>query len=415
MTSKTTVNETAEDPEVLRAEMVDDLVSNGTVRSPGVEKALRTVPRHTFRGPDDSLADAYKTGRVLHSTSDESGTAVSMISAVDVQAMMLELGLPAGGERVLEIGSGGYNAALLAEMVGPDGQVTTVDIDERVTDRASRYLAEAGYGGVHVVLADADGGVPAYGPFDLIMATTSVADLPPAWVEQLAPGGRIVVPLRLSGTTRVVVLQRDGERLRGGRYELSHFVPMRGVASPEERLLQLAEGVQLLTDADVRADERSLAEALGTSGVVAWAPPVDVERFDGLHMWLLANAPGRFGLMTATAAARDAGVVRHAWGLGMPVILDATGTSLAYLTLDNTDDQLRFGGVGHGPAARELADRFAALVASWDGTSHGAQIDIYPADTPGDQLLSGEHTAVLARPRTRVAISWPATQAPTGA
>lgn len=414
MTGETKVSE-SQNPQVLRDVMVNDLVSSGTVRSPAVERALRAVPRHAFAGPDDSLADAYRSGRVLHSTDDESGTAVSMISAVDVQAMMLELAQPVEGERVLEIGSGGYNAALLAEMVGSDGQVTTVDIDERVTERAGRYLAEAGYGDVHVVLADADGGVPAYGSFDLIMATTSVADLPSAWVEQLAPNGRIVVPLRLSGTTRVVVLQRDGARLRGGRYELSHFVPMRGTASPDERLLQLADGVQLLTDADVHADEPALAEALGSSGVVAWGPPVDVERFDGLHLWLLTNAPGRFGLMTATNAARDAGVVRHAWGLGMPVILNEAGTSLAYLTLDKTGGVIRFGGVGHGPAAREMADRFAALLASWDGSSLDAQIDIYPADTPHDRLPSGEHTAVLVRPRTRVAITWPATQAPTGA
>lgn len=64
--------------------------------------------------------------------------------------------------RILEIGSGGYNAALPAELVGPSGQVTTVDIDEDITDRASRLLGEAGYSRVNVVLADAEGGVPEY-------------------------------------------------------------------------------------------------------------------------------------------------------------------------------------------------------------------------------------------------------------
>jgi protein-L-isoaspartate(D-aspartate) O-methyltransferase len=100
------------------------------------------------------------------------------------------------GMRVLEIGSGGYNAALIAELVGTEGAVTTVDIDPDVVDRARRYLEAAGYSQVTVVLADTANGVPERAPFDRIIVTAGVWDLPSAWADQLAVGGRLVVPLR---------------------------------------------------------------------------------------------------------------------------------------------------------------------------------------------------------------------------
>lgn len=122
---------------------------------------------------------------------------VSSISAQQLQAHMLEQAEITVGMRILEIGSGGYNAALLAELVGPSGQVTTVDIDEDITDRASRLLGEAGYSRVNVVLADAEGGVPEYAPYDRILVTAGAWDVPPAWVAQLAEGGRLLVPLQV--------------------------------------------------------------------------------------------------------------------------------------------------------------------------------------------------------------------------
>jgi protein-L-isoaspartate(D-aspartate) O-methyltransferase len=73
--------------------------------------------------------------------------------------------------RVLEIGSGGCNAALLAELVGPAGQVTTADIDPEVTGRARAFLAEAGYRQVNIVLADGEAGVAAFAPYDRIIVT----------------------------------------------------------------------------------------------------------------------------------------------------------------------------------------------------------------------------------------------------
>lgn len=84
------------------------------------------------------------------------------------------------GMQVLEIGSGGYNAALMAELVGEGGEVTTVDIDPEVADRARSCLTEAGYSRVTLVLADAEGGVPERAPYDRILVTAGAWDIPPA-------------------------------------------------------------------------------------------------------------------------------------------------------------------------------------------------------------------------------------------
>ncbi|MGH3885395.1 MAG: methyltransferase domain-containing protein [Pseudonocardiaceae bacterium] len=101
------------------------------------------------------------------------------------------------GHRVLEIGAGtGYNAALLAHLVGPAGKVTTVDIDSKVVRGARECLAAAGYRGVSVVCGDGEFGYSDHAPYDRIVVTAGAWDLPPAWVDQLAAGGRLVVPLR---------------------------------------------------------------------------------------------------------------------------------------------------------------------------------------------------------------------------
>jgi protein-L-isoaspartate(D-aspartate) O-methyltransferase len=107
---------------------------------------------------------------------------------------MLALG---PGARVLEIGAGtGYNAALLAHLVGASGTVTSVELDPDAAADARRALRVAG-SPVAVVVGDGHGGWPAAAPFDALVATASVDAIPLAWHEQLVPGGVLVVPLQL--------------------------------------------------------------------------------------------------------------------------------------------------------------------------------------------------------------------------
>ena len=132
------------------------------------------------------------------------------------------------GESVLEIGSGGYQAALLRELVGPHGSVTTLDIDPDVISRARACLDRAGYGDVRTVCGDGEDGAPGYGPFDKIIVAVQAWDIPPAWTAQLAPHGRLVVPLLTRWLTRSWALDReDGHLVSRSRYPCA-FVPMQG-------------------------------------------------------------------------------------------------------------------------------------------------------------------------------------------
>ncbi|MGH3911832.1 MAG: methyltransferase, FxLD system [Pseudonocardiaceae bacterium] len=393
--------------DALRTAMLAELRQLGVIRSEEVADAVATVTRHLF-APGEPLERAYAAKTILQTKRDERGVAISMVSAPDIQAMMLEQAQLGPGMRVLEIGSGGYNAALIAELVSETGQVTTVDIDPEVVDRARRCLGAAGYEKVNVVLADADGGVPDRAPYDCVIATTSAWDIPSAWTDQLAEGGRIVVPLRMRGLTCSVVFERDGDRLVSQGYELCSFVPMQGVGTPTERLVSLdGDEVSLRVDGNQPIDADRLRAALSQPRVQAWSGVTSGAdgRFDGLHLWLAMVVP-TFGVLTARKEAVARGVVTHAWALGIPTAVE--GGSFAYLGLSPvTPDSKRreFGVYGHGPDAEELAHQVVGHIQSWDGSSLDARIEVYPLDTPDDQLPRG--ALVLDKKHTRVAISWP--------
>lgn len=133
------------------------------------------------------MYDPYKAAVTKRNAA---GISLSSVSAPWVQAYQLEQAQVRAGQRVLEVGSGGVNAAYLAELVGPDGLVLTIDIDGDVTARARQYLAATGYNQVQVVTADAAYGAARFAPFDLILVTVEITDIPQAWWDQLTESGR---------------------------------------------------------------------------------------------------------------------------------------------------------------------------------------------------------------------------------
>jgi protein-L-isoaspartate(D-aspartate) O-methyltransferase len=136
------------------------------------------------------------------------GSQLPQTSAPHVVRRLLDLLDVAPGQRVLEIGTGsGYSTALLAQLVGPDGRVVSVDIDRELIVRAEGLLRADGVSNVEVV--HADGARLRAGRFDRLVAWASVPAVPSAWPEQITPGGLMVVPLRDPGS-RVVAL-RVGE------------------------------------------------------------------------------------------------------------------------------------------------------------------------------------------------------------
>lgn len=197
----------AEDAQRLRRAMVDEINSRWPL-SERVAAVMRTVPRHVFI-PQVTLEVTYSDSTVV-TRRDSSGIVTSSSTGPGLMGVMLDqLGVDRG-MRVLEIGAGtGYNAALLAGLVGPSGHVTSVEITPEVADEARGALAVAGVANVEVVCGDGQDGYLPNAPYERIIATAGVWEIPQAWAEQLAPGGVLVAPLRIKGLTRSVALSCD--------------------------------------------------------------------------------------------------------------------------------------------------------------------------------------------------------------
>lgn len=396
----------------LRGELVDALVAQrgelGKVLSGEVLTALRAVPRHLFL-PGVPLAETYANDSVV-TKRDADGVSISSVSAPSVVATMLDQLRVEPGCRVLEIGSGGYNAALLRELVGADGEVTSIDIDPEVIDRARGCLAAAGYGDVWLVCADGEFGCEQHAPFDRIMVTVGTWDIPPAWGDQLAEGGRLVVPLRVRGLTRSVALERSDGRLVSRDYELCGFVPMQGAGQCRERLVLLhGDEVGLRVDDGRVVDAELLRAALAQPRVAAWSGVTvgNREPFDDQDLWLAATLPD-FCLLTAQHGAVERGLVCPSWRMGTPAVVEAG--SFAYRTLRPvTPDKARheFGVYAHGPIAQKLAEQVADQIRIWDRdyrAGPGPWFEVYPAGTPSEQLPDG---LVDDKRHTRVMVCWP--------
>jgi protein-L-isoaspartate(D-aspartate) O-methyltransferase len=202
-----------------RAAMVEVLRRAG-VTDPKVLDAMGRVPRHRFV-PADQVRWAYVDTPLLIGE----GQTISAPHMVGLMTQMLEL---TGKEKVLEIGTGsGYQAAVLSGLVA---QVYSIEIRESLARTAAKRLADLGYGNVTVLAGDGYGGWPdpAVPPFDAIIVTAAPEEVPDALVRQLAPGGRMIVPLGSQKSYQVLTRIRksaDGTVTREEGVPVS-FVPM---------------------------------------------------------------------------------------------------------------------------------------------------------------------------------------------
>jgi protein-L-isoaspartate(D-aspartate) O-methyltransferase len=165
------------------------------------------------------------------------------------------------GDQVLEIGTGtGYNAALLAHIVGAEGRVTSVEIDRDVAVGARRALLAAG-SPARVVVGDGHAGWRAAAPVDAAVVTASTEVVPRAWFDQLRPGGRLVVPLRLSpvvfGVQAVAALRKARHGFDSAAVTCGGFMGLRGAGGHGRPARVAASEV-----ADARRD-RPLVELAG--------------------------------------------------------------------------------------------------------------------------------------------------------
>ena len=211
----------------LRQQLVNELRRRGVIRSGLVADAFTTVPRHLF-APAVPPEEAY-ANKVIP-LKEEEGVLTSSLSQPEMMAIMLEALDLQPGMSVLEIGTGsGYNAALIRQIVGSQGRVVSLDIESDLIEAATAHLAAAGNEDVTVITGDGAVGYPRFSPYDRIIATAAVPDITAHWWSQLAPGGRIAIPLVLIGNKQLfVTFERHGGELISTRVSPTAFIRLRG-------------------------------------------------------------------------------------------------------------------------------------------------------------------------------------------
>ena len=176
-----------------RIEMVENLKNNKIIISSNVYSAMKKVPRHLFI-PEKLWHRAYLD-------SPQQIGKKQTISAPHMNAMMCEYLEIERNQRILEIGTGsGYHAALLAELVGKSGHVYTIEIVEGLITFAQKNLERTGYDD-RVTLIHGDGGLGLsdHAPFDRILVAAAAPQIPDPLIEQLAPGGIMLIPVGSRG------------------------------------------------------------------------------------------------------------------------------------------------------------------------------------------------------------------------
>lgn len=200
-----------------RARMIDRLRERG-IRDEGVLAALAAVPRHLF--VEEALAS-----RAYEDTALPLGSSQT-ISQPYVVARMIEI-LRAGGRelgKTLEVGAGcGYQASVLAELADEVYAVERIGV---LVERARLNLLRAGQLKVRLQHADGQLGLPEAAPFDTIILAAATPHLPPALLSQLAPGGRMILPLG-SSEQHLSLIERRPEGFVESRLDGVRFVPLR--------------------------------------------------------------------------------------------------------------------------------------------------------------------------------------------
>ena len=205
--------------EKARNRMIEKDLKGRDIRDPKVLKAMSVVPREKFVLPE-YLPRAYADSPLPIAEGQT-------ISQPYIVALMTQLASLKGSERVLEIGTGsGYQAAVLAEIVP---EVYTIEIRKILADSASKRLKDLGYRNVHVKHADGYFGWEEVAPFDVIMVTAAANHIPPPLKNQLADGGRLIIPV---GSTvffqTLTLIEKKGASFRTQHITGVIFVPMIG-------------------------------------------------------------------------------------------------------------------------------------------------------------------------------------------
>jgi len=206
------------DLEKLRAEMVEFQLKARGIADPRVLTAMGKVERHRFVPANliDSSYDDYPLPI-------GEGQTISQPYMVAIMTELLEL---QGNEKVLEVGTGsGYQAAILAEL---SKRVISIERYKTLADKAQKLILEMGYSNVEVRIGDGTEGYEPEAPYDGILVTAACPDIPPPLIDQLAEGGRLVLPIGDRYLQTLTLVRKRAGKIDIGRSIGCVFVPLIG-------------------------------------------------------------------------------------------------------------------------------------------------------------------------------------------
>jgi protein-L-isoaspartate(D-aspartate) O-methyltransferase len=218
MISCTVFCQTGDQYESVRNRMVDDQIAGRGISDQATLMAMRKVPRHLFV-PALHVKEAYSDRPLPIGYSQT-------ISQPFVVAYMTELSRPAKGKIALEIGTGsGYQAAVLAEIIDT---VYSIEIVPELAKEAATRLKMLGYKNIIAKYGDGYKGWPEFGPFDIIIVTAAADHIPQPLKDQLAEGGRLVMPVGDPATVQeLILLTKKKGKITEQRLEQVFFVPLK--------------------------------------------------------------------------------------------------------------------------------------------------------------------------------------------
>ena len=413
------------DVAALHAALVDALLRRGAITDPRVEAAFRAIPRHLFL-PDVPLAEVYRDQAIPTKIRD--GEAISSSSQPEIMATMLDQLRLAPGLSVLEIGAGtGYNAALMAHIVGEKGAVVTMDVDDDLVESARAHLRAAGASRAQLIHGDGGLGHPAGAPYDRIILTVGAWDVAPAWWAQLRLGGRLVLPLAVGGAQKSVAFVHDGDHLVSASVKDCAFMRLRGAFAGPAMRVELGDtpGLHLYVR-DPAGIDPAAAYALLRSVPADLPTGIDVlvrEVAGGLVLWIALREPGFCWLEALGANADDQpvpelyavpGKYRSACGVferaSAGFYMRATGRPISGGTGEPRPFELYVRSVGQDV---EIGQRLLEHARAWSAAgrpgSDGLRIRVLPIDAA---YTLAPHEQVIEKRWTRLVLDWPDQVAP---
>jgi protein-L-isoaspartate(D-aspartate) O-methyltransferase len=422
------------DVSALNQALVEGLKRKGHIRTPQVERAFRAMPRHLFI-PDTPLEEVY-ADQALPAKKDQDGQWLSSSSQPAIMGIMLEQLDLQPGHNVLEIGAGtGFNAALMANMVGKTGQVITVDIEEDLVAAARAHLAVAGCDRVKVICADGSHGYPVAAPYDRIILTVGTAEILPAWIEQLKPGGRLVLPLRVIDLQQSIAFEKVADYLVSRSVTNCGFMMLRGAfaLAPQRITLGPEPGLTMVVQEGMMEAEQVYAWLTGPNR--DWDTGLEVtlkEVFAGLALWLALHGLEGHGLV-AQGDMVDRDMVPPLAGFGRET--ECVSTSLlvgeeGMAALMRSPDQLAPPAEANDLCASQspfrlyvrqfgpnesVAQRLVEETRVWDAagrpSTEGLRVRAYPKYA---DCTLGEGEFVIEKIWTRLVMNWPTAEQDRG-